>query len=66
MRSIGRPLHLLFFHEPFDDDLINGRLHECRADRVTLPIAFAKVWNEGAIVANVGVEVGGASRQFDN
>lgn len=36
VRSLGRPLHLLFFHEPFADDLIDGRLHKRRADPITL------------------------------
>lgn len=64
MRSLGRPLHRLLFHEPIADDVIDGRLHKRRADRVTVSIAFARVWNEGLIVLNVDLEFGDASRQF--
>ena len=45
VRSLGRLLHLLFFHEPSTNDLIDGRFHERRADGVTVPVAFAKVRN---------------------
>lgn len=64
MCSLERPLPLLFFHEAFADDLIDGRLHERSADGVTVTIPFAKVRNEVVIVANVRREFGDASGQL--
>ena len=66
MCPFGRPLHVRSLDKAFADDLINGRLHKRRADRVPLTIAFAKVRNKVAIVANVRREFGEASRQFGN
>lgn len=55
MRSLGRPLHLLLFHEACANDLIVGRLHKHRTDGATVTIAFADVGEERLIVTNVSV-----------
>ena len=51
------PLHLLLFHEPPADDLIDSRLNERGADSFALPPAISKVGYERFIVLDVGLEV---------
>ena len=64
MRPFGGPLHLLFLHEPFADNLVDCRFHKGLADRVALPISLTEVWNEVVVVANVGVEFSNASLEL--
>lgn len=64
MCSLGRPLHLLTFHEPLAHDLMNRRFHKGCTDRVPLAIAFAEVGDERLIVANVGIELHGGAMKF--
>ena len=58
MCSPERPLHLLFLHEPPSHDLVDCRFDERRADPFTLSPSLAEVWNELAVVAYVGLELG--------
>src|ERR1017187_1780222 len=54
------PADLLPLHEPAADNLIDGRFDERRADRFPLPSSFAKVRDEFAIVAYIGLKLGNA------
>ena len=54
MRSPQRPLHLLLLYEPAADDLVDGRFHERRADRFSLPIPLTVVGDRFLVMADIG------------
>jgi hypothetical protein len=43
------PAHLLFFHKPFADHLVDGRFCEPGRDGFSLPVPFTVIGNKGAI-----------------
>jgi hypothetical protein len=56
MRPAFRPLHLLLLTEPFAHHLIHRRLYEPCGNRLAMAIALAIIWNEVAVVGDVGAE----------
>src|SRR3954452_21903469 len=53
MRAPPCPVHLLLLDETPADHLIDRRLHESRAGRLSLPIALPEVGKELPVVANI-------------
>src|SRR5687767_15900894 len=51
-----RPSHLLLFHHPLADHLIDCRFYKRCADQLTIAPALAEVWNELLIITDVGLE----------
>lgn len=64
MRTAKGPLHLLLFHEPLADHLINCRFDEGGADRFSLPVPLAEVRDELLVVANIRIELTDALAEF--
>ena len=64
MRLAWRPPHLLLLDHARTDHLGDRRLHERRADRVTLTVSLVNVHNEGAIVTHLCLEVDDMVRQL--
>jgi len=58
------PAHLLFFHKPFADHLVDGRFCEPGRDGFSLPVPFAVIGNKGAISSDIGLEGSHRFEQF--
>jgi hypothetical protein len=50
------PAHLLFFHKPFTDHLVDGRFGKPGGDGFSLPVALTTVGDKGSIIGEVSLK----------
>src|SRR5689334_6277186 len=56
--------HLLLFHEPFADHLVDGRFHKGCRDDFSLPVALAVIRNKSPILGDVSLKGADGLEQF--
>jgi hypothetical protein len=51
------PAHLLFFDHSFAHNLIYGRFGKSGGDGLPISVALGVTWDEGCVVADIGLEL---------